>query len=79
MAEHLASQDVDYLEGSSAGDDEFAVADKGKVVVRIGLVKDKKEPAGVIAVAGIERIAWILKQVNIVASQMVDEVKVIKS
>ena len=51
MAEHLASQDVDYLEGSGASDDEFAVADKGKVVVRIGLVKDKKEPAGVIASA----------------------------
>ena len=79
MAEHLASQDVDYLEGSSASDDEFAIADKGKVVVRIGLVKDKKEPAGVIAVAGLERITWILKQVNIVASQMVDEVEVIKS
>ena len=78
MAEHLASQDVDYLEGSGAGDDEFAVADKGKVV-RIGLVKDKKEPAGVIAVAGIERITWILKQVDIVASQMVDEVEVINS
>ena len=74
MAEHLASQDVDYLDGSRAVDDDFSVADKGEVIAHVGIVfnKDEFEPRSVVGVAGVEGVTRRLQQVDIVACEVID-------
>ena len=73
-----AAVDIHHLNVSVAFvvDDEAAVAIEGEVIVGVTGGEHEFEAAGIVGRAGLEAVARVAEQVDVVAGHVVDEVEV---